>query len=60
MQITQKQLQEILMNVYRKGYQSKDINVMEIVDDIKQSLFTTYSEDVHKQDLEIMKGVKLK
>ncbi|WP_249869464.1 hypothetical protein [Oceanobacillus saliphilus] len=52
MHLTQKQLQDILMTVYEKGNQSKDVNVMEIVNDMKQSLlFTTNQAPVHKQDI---------
>lgn len=38
--LTQQKLQNILMDIMEKGNDSKDLNVNEIVDEIKQRLLT--------------------
>ncbi|MCV9884809.1 hypothetical protein [Metabacillus halosaccharovorans] len=40
--LTERHLQEILVNVYNKGQETENISVLELIEDIKQQ-FLSYS-----------------
>lgn len=41
--LTQQQLQEILENIYKKGHESKEIRVKDIIEELKRQILSAIS-----------------